>query len=306
VSAPRRRLVRNGFALIVVLNIVVVLSSIAIIASQGSREGAAISANFKTDAQQSSLAEATLALAAQRLSAAEPEGRWDPDGRPYRFSLFGQEVVVSIQDESGKISINNTDESTLARAFANSGLAPSQAQDLAAAIADWRDSDDARRLGGAEQSDYAAAGISGSPANAPFTRIDELCEVLGMTQSAYKIILPLVTTNSRATSVNLDVASIPVLKALFGSGSPNISAILARRNTATTAMGEVTNAVGPSRPRAPTERTAAAATYSITAALAVEGRTRVFHGVFRIEQDNLGPRLAIREPMALDQTAPSY
>jgi len=306
VSAPRHRLVRNGFALIVVLNIVVVLSGIAIIASQGSREGAAISANFKTDAQQRSLAEGALALAAERLLETGPEGPWYPDGRPYRFSLFGEEVVVSVQDESGKISLNKTDESTLVRVFANSGLASSQALDLAAAIADWRDPDNEPRFGGAERSDYAAAGIIGSPANAPFTHIDELCEVFGMTQAAYKTILPLVTTDSGAMSVNLDVAPLPVLKALFGSGSPEISTILARRNIATSAMGEVSSAVGPSSPHAPNEGPAAAATYFVTATLAVERGTRVFRGVFRLEQDDLGPRIAIREPMALDPTASSY
>ena len=303
-SAPRRRLAdaaRNGYALIVVLNIVVVLSGIAVVASRGSHESAAISGNFKADAQQRSLAEGALALAAERLLAIEPDRRWMPDGRPYRISLFGQDMVVSVQDESGKISLNKADPNTLARAFVNSGLAQSKAQDLAAAIADWRDSDSERRFGGAERADYLAAGVVGAPANAPFGRVEELREVLGMTEAAYQSIFPLVTTDSDLRSVNLDVAPLPVLKALFGGNSPEPSAILARREAATVAIGGTAEATGASSPHASTHGGAPAITYSVTATLTVDGRMRVFRGFFRLERDNLGPRIAIREPMILDR-----
>jgi general secretion pathway protein K len=303
-SAPRPRpadVARNGYALIVVLNIVVVLSGIAVVASRGSRESAALSGNFKADAQQRSLAEGALALAAERLLAVEPDRRWKPDGRPYRVSLFGEDMVVSVQDASGMISLNKADPITLARTFVNSGLAQSKAQDLAAAIADWRDSDSERRFGGAEKADYLAAGIVGAPANAPFGRIDELREVLGMTEAAYQSILPLVTTDSDLRSVNLDVAPLPVLKALFGRNSPEPSAILARRDATTIAIGGTAEATGASSPHASTHAAPAPATYSVTATITVEGKARVFRGTFRFERDNLGARIAIREPMRIDR-----
>jgi general secretion pathway protein K len=303
-SAPRPRpadAARNGYALIIVLNIVVVLSGIAVVASHGSRESAAISGNFKVDAQQRSLAEGALALAAERLLASEPDRRWMADGRAYRVNLFGQNVVVSVQDASGMISLNKADPSTLARAFVNSGLAQSKAQDLAAAIADWRDPDSERRFGGAEKADYLAAGIVGAPANAPFSRIDELREVFGMTEAAYQAVLPLLTTDSNMRSVNLDVAPLPVLKALFGGSSPEPSAIMARREATAVAIGGAAETTGTTSPHASTHGAAAVATYTVTATLIVEGKPQVFRGVFRFERDNLGPRVAIREPMRIDR-----
>ena len=295
---PRRR---NGFALIVVLNIIVILSGIAIVAAQGAREGAAISANLRSDAQQRSLAEGAMAVAAERLLSAEAGRRWQPDGRPYRIHLFSAEAAVSIQDESGKLNLNTTDEVTLAAAFTNAGVASSKAQALAAAIVDWRDPDSERRLSGAERPDYMALGISGAPANSPFNRVDELRGVLGMTDESYKTIALLVTAYPGDSSVRLDVAPLPVLTALFGRGSPEISAILARRSNSNSVFGGVANAVGVSRSDGLTRQvgSATAATYSVTVALPKGAATRFFRGAFRLQQDSSGPRMAVLEPMAL-------
>lgn len=300
----RQRLIQNGFALVVVLNIIVVLSGIAIVASQGSREGAAIAANFRSDAEQKSLAEAAVALAVSRLTAVESERRWLPDGRPYRVSLFGDEAIVSVQDESGKLGLNTMDEASLARAFANAGLAASKAQDLAAAIADWRDPDNERRLSGAERAEYAAVGLTGAPANGPFNRIDELRGVIGMTEASYATLLPLVTTYAVDPSVNLNVAPLPVLTALFGRGSPETSAILKRRSQAASGFAGVGGSIGASSSDGLTRQvgSASAPIYSIAVMLQDGGSARTFRGALRLQKDSLGPRIAVLEAMDLDRS----
>jgi general secretion pathway protein K len=297
---PRRQ---NGFALIVVLNVIVILSAIAILAAHGSREEAAISANFRTATQRQSLAEGAMVFAAYQLLSDVPDRNWLPDGRPNRLTLFGTEMTVSIQDESGKLSLNMTDEAKLAQAFANAGIEVTKARSLAAAIADWRDPDDSRRLGGAERQDYLQAGISGSPANAPFSRMDELLGVLGVTNDNYKKIASLVSAYSTDREVNLDVAPPLVLTALFGPGSPEIAAILGRRSSVLTGNQTSTLLSAPPRRNGPSSQNSpakATTTYSILVTLVGAATPApIYRGAFRIIPDPHGPRLAIVENIKL-------
>lgn len=294
---------QNGFALIVVLNVIVILSAIAILASHGSREEAAISANFRTATQRESLAEGAMAFAAHQLMSDPPDKNWLPDGRPNRLTLFGTEMAVSIQDESGKLSLNMTDEAKLSHAFANVGIEVTKARSLAAAIADWRDPDDNRRLGGAERQDYLQAGISGSPANAPFSRTDELLGVLGITDDSYRKIAPLVSAYSMDREVNLDMAPPLVLTALFGPGSPEIAAVLGRRGNVPTDDQTSTSSSGPPRRNDLSRRDSPAmptTTYSTLVTL--DGATnpaQTYYGAFRITRDRYGPRIEIVENMTL-------
>jgi general secretion pathway protein K len=298
---------RNGFALIVVLNVVVILSAIAIFVSYGSREEAAISANFRTATQRESLAEGAMILAAYRLLPDPPERDWLPDGRPYRLTLFGTGIVVSVQDESGKLSLNTADETTLSHAFANAGLELTKAQSLAAAIVDWRDPDDNRHMRGAERQDYLQAGIADSPENAPFRRTDELLGVLGMSDDSYRKISPIVSAYSMDREVNLEVAPPPVLAALFGSGSPEIAAVLDRRGSVPTTNQKPTFSDAPRRNDVPRQHgpgspqsSSVVTTYTALISLdAVAASAQTYYGAFRIVRDRHGPRIAIVENIKL-------
>lgn len=298
---------RNGFALIVVLNIVVILSAIAIYVSHGSREQAAISANFRTAMQRESLAEGAMVFAAHRLLPDLPKQDWIADGRPYRLTLFGTEMAISVQDESGKLSLNTADEATLSRAFVNAGIELTKAQSLAAAIADWRDPDDNRHLGGAERQDYLQAGISGSPANAPFRRTDELLGVLGVTADGYRRIAPLVSAYSTAREVNLDVAPQAVLAALYGPGAPQIAEILNRRGSVATSSQAPTFSDAPRRNDVPRQDgpgepqgSGGGTTYTVLVSLGASAApAQSYYGAFRIVRDRQGPRVAIVESVKL-------
>jgi general secretion pathway protein K len=239
-----------------------------------------------------------------------PEHDWLPDGRPYRLTLFGAEVIVSVQDESGKLSLNMADQPTLSRAFANAGIDFTKAQSLAAAIADWRDPDDSRRLGGAERQDYQQAGISGSPANAPFRRVDELLGVLGVTDDVYRRIAPLVSAYSMDREVNLEVAPPAVLTALFGPGSAKIAENLGTRDSVpsdresskpseTSRRNDVPRHDGPTGPR----------TKTYTVFVTLEGAATpasTYYGAFQILRDHLGPRIAIVDNIELVGSMGSY
>ena len=75
---------------------------------------------------------------------------------------------------------------------------------LVNAILDWRDKDDLVHIEGAEKKEYKDAGLSYQPRNKPFQSIEELQLVLGMNESVFKWIEPLVTfiPDSRKSQCN--------------------------------------------------------------------------------------------------------
>jgi len=289
---------QRGFALIAVLNVIVILSGIAVVASEGSREGAIVSANLRSDAERRALASSAMALAASHLTSDQVKPRWIPDGRAYEANLFGTKLRISVQDESGRLSLNATDEASLAHAFTNVGIAPGRAEAIAAAIADWRDQDDERRLGGAERADYAAAGYADLPANAPFDNLDELHSVMGVTDDVFRRISPLLSVLSDDPSANLEAAPVEVLGALFGANSPQIAAILARRSQiASTPLGQ-SGMTSLARSDGVTRQTGNATppTISIEIIGQQDGRAFRYRGTFRLIQDQLGMRMSVVEP----------
>ncbi len=138
-------------------------------------------------------AEAGVNLAAIHLRDPVEETRWIPDGRTYEVLYEDVLVEVRITDERGKVNINEADEEVLANLFTGNGLDEEYAEFLAAAIADWRDPDDAERPNGAEDAAYESAGLEIGPGNHPFVLIEELLQVLGMPWELFKRIENAVT-----------------------------------------------------------------------------------------------------------------
>jgi general secretion pathway protein K len=85
----------------------------------------------------------------------------------------------------------------MATLFTNQGLEIDQAQSLAAAVMDWRDSDDAERVGGAEFETYEFAGLP-PPGNRDFLMVEELLQVIGMSWELFDRIEPGISVFSDA------------------------------------------------------------------------------------------------------------
>ena len=58
-------------------------------------------------------------------------------------------------------------------------------EDIANAIMDWIDSDEERRVGGAESADYQGLAIPYSARNAPMESIEELLQIQGITPALF-------------------------------------------------------------------------------------------------------------------------
>jgi len=157
---------------------------------------------------------------------------WRRDGTWHEWSFDGIPVRVEMRDESAKIDINTASDALLRGLFVSAGLDDEEANSLLDAVLDWRDADSLKRLHGAEEADYKAAGLSWRPANAPFQAIEELQLVFGMRPEVYRRIAPSITVFSRQAGVNPQLASRDVLLAIPGLAPEVVDDYIARREDA--------------------------------------------------------------------------
>lgn len=198
---------REGFALLSVMGIVILVGLLATVAlSRGRHDierGAIAEATAKVRAAADGAVE-SIAMDILIQMARNPAGL-DLTTRLLRIGTV--EVTVSLTDEDGLIDLNAAPEPLLATLLTAAGQDLVAAERLAAQIADFRDADGLVRNGGAELAEYAKAGLAHSPANAPFASVLELRQVLGMDGDLYGRIAPVLTVHTGRE--HLDPAAAP-------------------------------------------------------------------------------------------------
>lgn len=223
----------RGVALVIVLWIVTLLTVIASSFLFAMRTETKIVSNGMARAKAEAAAEAAVHRALFEVyKPFNDTERWHADGVTHVWQYAGAEISVMMQDESGKIDINRANDQLLRGLFLAQGAEADEASALIDVIADWRDPDALKRLKGAEEAEYVAAGRTYKPANAPFQSIEELKLVLGMTASLYQRIEPHITIFSRQPGVNAQIATRETLRAIPGVTEPEIDAYLAQRDAA--------------------------------------------------------------------------
>lgn len=205
----------RGAALMLVLWLVALLAALigafALTARIESMQGRVLSEGTRLQ----ELARAGVEYALVRVADPEPSTRWLPDGRAYAWQFAGAAIDVRIVDESGKVDLNQADPPLLAALMQAVGAEREQAERVAAAIVDWRDSDPMTQVnGGAEDPDYAAAGREYGAKDALFESVAEVQQVLGMTPDLYAALEPYLTLYSGMPVPNADFAPEPVLRAM--------------------------------------------------------------------------------------------
>lgn len=173
------------------------------------------------------VARAGIEYALVRVADRNPETHWQPNGRPYAWTFDGQQVQVRIVDETGKVDLNQADVPLLSRLMQALGEPADASDALAAAIVDWRDADNLTQpVGGAEDSDYAAAEREYGAKDAPFDTVAEVEQVLGMTPDLYARLAPFLTLYSGRAQPDATYSPGPVLQAM----GVDAAAWLAQRN----------------------------------------------------------------------------
>ena len=223
---------QGGVALVLVLWVVTLLAVIAGNFAFSMRSEALIARNLISTAQAKALADAGVQRAwFELLKPTSDSLRWQANGVEHIFEVGGAQLRVSIHDESGKIDLNTASDELLKGLLVSVGLSEPAGSALLDKILDWRDADRLKRLHGAEEDDYRAAGKNYVPTNAPFEVVNELQRVLEITPELYRKLAPALTVYSGQLGIKTAVAPRQVLLAIPRVNSDMVDQYLLQRQS---------------------------------------------------------------------------
>ena len=213
----------RGFALLIVLWAVVLLALLGTGLAATGRTEVQIAASLRAAAAAEAAADGAVYEAAFHLL--DPDQPWAADGRERVVLIADASVTVRIDNQAGKVSPNLAEPDLLRVLLRRLGTDTQTASRLSDAIADWRFPGSQPRPNGAKSPQYLAAGLDYGPPGTPFTDLDELGSVLGMTPDLLARMRPYL-------SVQVDmppdpaVAAAPVRQALqdLGGAPPRADA----------------------------------------------------------------------------------
>ncbi len=151
------------------------------------------------------------------------------DDRPYRGR--GADIV-RLQDERGLLNVNFVDREMMMRFLGELGVPFEKRDVMIDSLLDYTDSDDLRRLNGAEKNEYAALGLP-LPPNELLVTPYQLKNIIGWRDQPElwenQRLLRLVTT-SRVSGFNPNTAPAELLASLPGSNKELAAALLKIRS----------------------------------------------------------------------------
>lgn len=213
----------RGVALVLVLWLIALLTAMVGVFALNARVEAMAGGALRGGLRGQAVARAGLEYAVARLQDA-PATRWRGDGRRYDWQFDGVPVQVRIVDEGGKVDLNSASPALLEALLHALGSPRPQAQRLAAEIVDWRDRDSLVSPGGAEDADYAAAGLPYGAKDAPFESLGELRLLPGMDAGLVERLRPNVTLHGQRAQPLATFAPAPVLVAMGLDPAPWLAA----------------------------------------------------------------------------------
>jgi general secretion pathway protein K len=202
----------RGFALLVVLWTLVLLSLLITQLTLSGRGEAQLAGNLRLAATVQAAADAGIQAAifhALDSSAAH----WPADGRPRRIELPGAAVDIRIESQAGRINPNTASPELLAALLHAVGADVRTAAALAADIVAWRFPGSQAGPTGSAAARYRAAGRDFTAPGTPFQSIGELGLVLGMTPALLAGAAPYLSLY-RDGDPDLALAAAPVARAM--------------------------------------------------------------------------------------------
>jgi general secretion pathway protein K len=224
---------QRGVALVLVMWVAILLTVIASSFIFEARTDMLVVRNSVSIARAQAAADAAVHRAVFELYRTDnATDAWRRDGSVREWSFDGIPVRVELSDESGKIDINTGADPLVRGLLIAAGVNEEEATALVDAMLDWRDGDSLKRVHGAEEADYRAAGRPYGPANSQFQAIEELQLVLGMSPQIYRRIAPFITVFSRQPGINSELAPREVLMSVPGVTSAIADSYIEQREAA--------------------------------------------------------------------------
>jgi general secretion pathway protein K len=183
---------QSGFALLIVLWTVGFLALLGTQIVAAGRSDTQLADNLKQEAELEAAADGAVAQVLFRILA-ERDPSYQADGLVHTLRIGPTGVLVRIERENDRVNLNTASAQLLRALVIQVGGAPGVADRVAAAIVDWRTSGTNPRPGAAKAAEYRAAGLGYGPPGAPFRRVEELADVLGVTPDLFASMAPHLT-----------------------------------------------------------------------------------------------------------------
>jgi general secretion pathway protein K len=205
----------KGAALISVLWTIAVLASIAAATTLDSRTDVRLSRNLIEHAQVRQAHASGLRLGVANI-VQRSRSKVAP-GAPLRqeYTFAWHKLSVTVKNEAGRIDINKAPRE-LILGLVMQFVVEDRAQRITDAVMDWRDSDEDRRVSGAEAGDYYSSGLNYGPANANFLSVGDLRFVLDVDEDLFQSMQAATTVYSDQAGIFPTAASTEVLQAAGG------------------------------------------------------------------------------------------
>lgn len=221
----------RGYALVVVLWSLVLLSTVTASYHASARTEAKLLRQSLYRAQAQALAEAGMWIALREHQQSGQAAARRAASLERSVELDGAIIDVSIRDAAGKINLNVANAELIDALLAGADMLQAERAALVGAIVDWRDADNLRAAGGAEDEDYRRAGLGYESKDAPFATVDELRYVRGMTPALWQRISPSLTVHGTHSRVNPAAASASLLEILAADADATAGAQRSRGDT---------------------------------------------------------------------------
>lgn len=215
----------TGFALLIVLWVLVLIAFIVAHLTATGRGEAQIAQNLVANAVAEAAADGAISAAIFHFTDPRPGLHWPRDGRWHAIAIGDSRTVVRLDDEAARINPNRASPALLEALLVAAGSGTESARQLVSAIAAWTGTLQ-NVPPGALMAEYRAAGRDYGPPGKPLESLDELSRVLGMTPAILAAIRPHLTLFGPA---------VPELT----HADPVVAAALARLSPGTDAGGAV-------------------------------------------------------------------
>ncbi len=208
----------RGFALLIVLWTVVLLTLLVTQLTSAGRGEAQIAANLRRDAAAELAADGAVQAAMFHLLDGSG-ARWVADGTERTLAVARGRATVLLRDQGGKVNPNTAQADLLAAVIGALGVEQHGAGALAQAIVDWRTPPLVPGQSAAASA-YRAAGLAVAPAGTPFASVDEVALVRGMTPELFARLRPhlSVFTVGEARLALADPVVAQAIRGLGGGG----------------------------------------------------------------------------------------
>lgn len=215
----------RGFALVVTLIVTTLMVALLVELIHQVYVDISLSRHF-TDGQQASLLAESGITGGRKLLVTSLQNREytslnDTWAAPVKLDDETGAIEVVITEESGRININGLVQpngefdARILDSIKRLGARLSLPEELWSALADWMDTDDLPRSGGAESSYYRALNPPYSARNARLATLSEMSLVKGFTAEYIAALEPFVTVHAAPyAQVNINTAPREVLMAL--------------------------------------------------------------------------------------------